>query len=161
MRLRDSQGASTLSNWVPAVRTHKGRVQAAMLALLAWFSLSWPIGALVDWEEVSHHELPYLVADLSVLAPLSACTYWGLAKMQSWAPLLALVVIGAFAYDAVNFLTFVARDRLLGLPAALPIVLIPIAIAVMAYLIRAEISQLLSSADVATSPRSERATSRG
>jgi len=147
-----------LTSLVPKLRTRKGRTEAALIALLAWFATSWPIGALVDPDEVLHAELPFLVADLTVLAPLCAITLYGLVRSRPWARLLVLVVMGAFAYDAVSFLTFVARERLLGLPVFLPVLLIPVVIAVIAWLVTDEIRDLTAAAD--REPTSQRLNER-
>jgi hypothetical protein len=124
-----------LKSLSPDLHTRKGRTQTALVVLLAWFAASWPVAAVLDPEEVFHDELPYLVADLAVLVPLTAAALYGLARAMPWADLLVLVVMGAFTYDAVSFLTFAARERLLGLPAVLPAGLIPILLVGMAWLI--------------------------
>jgi hypothetical protein len=129
-----------------SLHTRKGRTRAALALLLLWFAISWPAGALVDPGEVLHDELPYLVADLSVLVPLSAIGLYGLARSRPWAGLLVLVIMGAFTYDAVNFLTFVARERLPGLPAILSAGLIPIVLAIMAWLTFDSIRELVPAA---------------
>ena len=133
----------SVKSLVPNLHARKGRTQAALLLLLAWFATSWPIGAAVDWQEVSQAELPYLVADLCVLAPLSAVSLYGLVRSRPWARLLVLSVMGAFAYDAVNFLTFIAREELFGIPRVVSAALIPLVILAMAWLVRDEIRHLI------------------
>jgi hypothetical protein len=58
---------------------------------------------------------------------------------------MVLAVLGAFAYDVVNFLTFIARDELWGLPKLLPITLIPIAMAALIWVTRTHVTYLLAS----------------
>ena len=114
-----------------------------LIALLLWFALSWPIGVVVKFDYVLANELGYMVGDLLVLVPLIVVTLYGFRREQTWAPLLVLVVVGAFAFDMAHFLVFLARSRPMDIPGLLFYVLIPVVIAVLAWLLRRHLLVLL------------------
>jgi hypothetical protein len=73
--------------------------------------IGWPIQAHRQARDIveSHTRLGYLIADVTIVAPLCLASGYALLEGYRWGPLVLLLAIGAGAYDLTHFLVYLGQ----------------------------------------------------
>ncbi len=82
-----------------------------LLAIGVGLWIGWPLQARRQSEDIvrSHARLGYLIADVTIVAPLCLAAGYALVANDRWGSLVLLLAVGAGAYDLTHFLVYLGQ----------------------------------------------------